>query len=744
MLRRGEEGVGVGDLDDLAGIHQRHALRHAGDDRQVVRDQHQAHAVLALQVAQQVEDLRLDRDVERGRRLVGDQVVGLGGQRHRDHHALLLAAAHAERVLVDAALGLGDADAPQPVDGLGARRVAAQLGVRLDRLDDLVADAHHRVQAGRRLLEDHADAPAAHGAHLRLGQAEHVGLIQMHAAAGDGAVLGQQAHQRQRRHALAAAGLADQREGLAALDRQAQAVDGAHDAGIGVELDLEMIDLDHGRLAFGLNARRGLKAARARVEGLPHAVGEQVGGQHQRDHEDEGRGEGPPDDGVAAHLVAREVDHAAEAVHRRVDTDADIAQHRLVQDQRRELEHGDDQHQVRDVGEDVADHDARRSDAEGIGGLHEFELAQLERLAAQQPAQPGPAGQAEHGAQQEELEVGALDAGLEQFGVLVEQDLHHQHAGSDQQDVRDRRQHRVEVLDDLVDPTLEVARHDAQHHGQRQRGHGRQRADHEGGADALERLVEHVVAGHVGAEHVVVAHQRDHRARQDRDHHQRHRRRPPGHGHRSLDHLRQRRRPGLPPPACDQRDGTGAQRGTEHAAKRGAGDGTPRHVTGPLRGRVLQVRAAMQQARRDALDGAVDLERLLGETDIGQRARVGCLARVDDMAHRRVEQRLHLGVEGRAAGRRACRRRQRGAEVHAVGQRHQQAGQQHDRRGQRRRVAKDLAPVVGQIGLPAHVDDIGGERGDEQPDGHVGPQHHELGHGRLRPQCSRTRGSAQV
>ena len=69
-----------------------------------------AHALLALQLLEQVEDLRLDRDVERGRRLVGDQEVGLGGQRHRDHHALLLPAGQAERVVVDAPLGLGDAD----------------------------------------------------------------------------------------------------------------------------------------------------------------------------------------------------------------------------------------------------------------------------------------------------------------------------------------------------------------------------------------------------------------------------------------------------------------------------------------------------------------------------------------------------------------------------------------------------------------------------------------------------------
>ena len=44
----------------------------------------------------QVEDLRLDRDVERGGRLVGDQQLRIAGERHGDHHAL----AHAARELV--------------------------------------------------------------------------------------------------------------------------------------------------------------------------------------------------------------------------------------------------------------------------------------------------------------------------------------------------------------------------------------------------------------------------------------------------------------------------------------------------------------------------------------------------------------------------------------------------------------------------------------------------------------------
>ena len=74
-----------------------------------------------LQLAHQVEDLRLDGDVERGGRLVGDQQSRIAGQRHRDHHALAHAAGELVRIFVDAPLGRGDADAPQQLDGALAR-----------------------------------------------------------------------------------------------------------------------------------------------------------------------------------------------------------------------------------------------------------------------------------------------------------------------------------------------------------------------------------------------------------------------------------------------------------------------------------------------------------------------------------------------------------------------------------------------------------------------------------------------
>ena len=70
VQRVGEEFGLVGDLDDAPEIHHRDAVADVLDDREVVRDEQIGEAVLALQVDQQVDDLRLDRDVERRDRLV--------------------------------------------------------------------------------------------------------------------------------------------------------------------------------------------------------------------------------------------------------------------------------------------------------------------------------------------------------------------------------------------------------------------------------------------------------------------------------------------------------------------------------------------------------------------------------------------------------------------------------------------------------------------------------------------------
>ncbi len=167
---------------------------------------------------------------------------------------------------------------------LRARRGAAQRRVALDHLGDLAADGHHRVQARRRLLEDDADAAPAHVAHPRFRQLRDVGAVDVDAAALHAPVVRQQPQDRQRGHRLAAARLADQREGLAALDRQRQRVDRAHQAAVGIDVGGDRrrsrATAQHCRCrsraaSFG---RRGLPSgaaarperARARIERLAH------------------------------------------------------------------------------------------------------------------------------------------------------------------------------------------------------------------------------------------------------------------------------------------------------------------------------------------------------------------------------------------------------------------------------------------------------------------------------------------
>src|SRR2546428_460598 len=77
--------------------------------------------VLPLELGDQLEDLALDRPVQRGGRLVGNQELGLARQRHRDHHALLLPAGELMRIGLQPPLRLGNADLGEQAFGARPR-----------------------------------------------------------------------------------------------------------------------------------------------------------------------------------------------------------------------------------------------------------------------------------------------------------------------------------------------------------------------------------------------------------------------------------------------------------------------------------------------------------------------------------------------------------------------------------------------------------------------------------------------
>ena len=104
--RGARKSVGAGAvLDDVARVH--HGDLVAGLARSTPRSWETSTIAIpnsCLQLGEQREDLILDRDVERRRRLVGEQQLRPGGDRDRDHHPLAHAAAELVRVGVEPAL----------------------------------------------------------------------------------------------------------------------------------------------------------------------------------------------------------------------------------------------------------------------------------------------------------------------------------------------------------------------------------------------------------------------------------------------------------------------------------------------------------------------------------------------------------------------------------------------------------------------------------------------------------------
>ena len=78
-------------LDDDAVLHHHDAVGEVGHHAHVVRDEDDRRVEALVEVAHQIEDLGLNRHVQRRRRLVGDQQQRVARDRLRDHRALPLA-----------------------------------------------------------------------------------------------------------------------------------------------------------------------------------------------------------------------------------------------------------------------------------------------------------------------------------------------------------------------------------------------------------------------------------------------------------------------------------------------------------------------------------------------------------------------------------------------------------------------------------------------------------------------------
>ena len=139
-------------------------------------------------------------------------------------------------------LGVGDPHLGQEVDGPLPGRDPADLLVGLDHLGHLVADFEDGVQRRERILEDHRDLVAPQGPQLVLAGRQQVPPPEDDATRDLRLRLLEEAHDGQGRDRLPRARLPHDAQRLARGDRPAHPVDRLDDAGVGVELDVEVFD----------------------------------------------------------------------------------------------------------------------------------------------------------------------------------------------------------------------------------------------------------------------------------------------------------------------------------------------------------------------------------------------------------------------------------------------------------------------------------------------------------------------
>jgi len=216
----GEQGAGVGvfgvvvDLvaaaafDDAAEVHHRDVVAEVFDDGEVVGDEQVREAELLLQFAKQVENLRLDGDVQRTDRLVADDEAGVERQGAGDADALALAAGELVGVAVSV-FGF-EADAFEQVFDAVVELGAFGEFVDDHRFADDASDGHARVQRADGVLEDDLHF-AAELLHALPRGVEDVFAVETDRAFGGG----DEPENRPPDGRLAAAGLADEAERLA-------------------------------------------------------------------------------------------------------------------------------------------------------------------------------------------------------------------------------------------------------------------------------------------------------------------------------------------------------------------------------------------------------------------------------------------------------------------------------------------------------------------------------------------------
>ena len=222
--RRVEDRWRVALLDDAARVQDEKPFADRRDDAEIVRNVDEGELTLVDEMAQQLEDLGLDRHVDCGRWIVRDEQAGLAGQGHGDGDTLLHAARQLTRECAEPPFRLGNTHLPQKLHTLSRGFGSGDREVRANYLAELDAHRIDRRQRRRGVLKDERHAAAANPPQLATPEVKDILVREHDPPRRDAPRRADDVEQRQRQDGLAAAALADHAEPLAGLAGQAHVV----------------------------------------------------------------------------------------------------------------------------------------------------------------------------------------------------------------------------------------------------------------------------------------------------------------------------------------------------------------------------------------------------------------------------------------------------------------------------------------------------------------------------------------
>jgi hypothetical protein len=250
VAREAGYGSGWTGFDDVTEIHDGDAVAEMFDHGQVMGDEEVGQAALFLEVLQEVDHLRLHRDIERADRFVTDDESGFHREGTGNANALALAAA--ELVRVPAALSRIESDIPHEfADPPAAFGAVAGESMNINGFANDRFDREARVQRAGRVLKDHL-AVASMAAEVGPAEREQVEAVEPNPAGGgphetdDGAA----------ECGFAATAFADQAQGFASGQFEVYAINGLNEferfakpTSRDGEVDLEIANFEkfHGR-----------------------------------------------------------------------------------------------------------------------------------------------------------------------------------------------------------------------------------------------------------------------------------------------------------------------------------------------------------------------------------------------------------------------------------------------------------------------------------------------------------------